>query len=507
VKAKNGNNEETAFGLSAGANTCSNPTNGGAIGPFQKVCYGQKPEPITTLVEPANYGGTLEYIWEMSTTGATDGFSEIAGATNKIYQPDSLFTTTWFRRLVRVSCKADWTGAQYSNVLKIKVTCRQIIQIPQGWSYISAFLQPHQPNMTTIWSDIVGANHLTILNGLQGIYAPAPFNINTIGNWNVLKGYKVKMTAPDELVIIGDSLVNPTVSFTAGAHYIPVLTNQSTAIDEVFNDPENDILYMFDAFTNEVYWPEGGINTLTELVPGKGYLANFINPVTLTYPPLTDFYIDNAQNMPPTPGPWPCIRTSDFHLISISREAFADIANADFVGAFDGQGNCVGYASVEKSNNNLLLTVYGDDALTPEIDGIQEGEPIRFRSFGSNNNAEKELTATFNPAFPNADGLYNVNGLSGITGFKESATGVGEEYLSSGVQVYPNPATDELNIIYPYSGIPVNVSLISADGKIVKTSVLSQSQTKIYIQDLQPGIYILKMKSDKSLIMKRVVVN
>ena len=47
------------------------------------------------------------------------GFSDITSATAAGYQPPALTDTTWFRRLARVSCKPDWTGAVASNVVKI----------------------------------------------------------------------------------------------------------------------------------------------------------------------------------------------------------------------------------------------------------------------------------------------------------------------------------------------------------------------------------------------------
>ncbi len=404
----------------------------------------------------------------------------------------------------------------YSDTANVSVTLSiQVINIPQGWSYISSYLRPSDSNIVNMWSDIVGANHLGILTGVQGIYAPPPLCINTLGNWDVLKGYKVKMSVQDELIVSGDSLVDKTVPFSAGVHLIPVLTNQTTPLDEVILSPATDVLYMLDIYSNLVYWPGGGINTLTELVPGKGYLANFKNPLTLTYPPMSNFILDDATSLPPAPGPWACNRTSNVHLISVSFEAIKDLQNAGYIGAFDSQGNCVGYAQIEKLGQNILLTVYGDEPITTENDGLMEGEMLRFRIFDINKYSEKELTATFNPTYPNMNGLFAINGLSGISWFKESPTGVGVNDLAASVQVYPNPAKDVVSITLTgfnpetsgLSGLKkgLTATLLTAEGKLAKTFSITSPTTQLDVSDLQPGIYLLKITSENQVVVKRVV--
>ena len=399
-----------------------------------------------------------------------------------------------------------------SGIEEVEVTLSiQVIEIPQGWSYISSYLTPTDPNIVNMWDEIVAANNLSILTGVNGIYAPAPFFINTLQNWDVMKGYKVKMHQSDELVIAGDSLNDKTVDLLPGLHIIPVLTNQTTDLDEVFDTPETDILYMLDIYTNQVYWPGGGINTLTELVPGKGYVANFKNPVTLTYPPLSNFTVDNSQPLPPADGPWPCVRTSNYHLISISAQAVNDLQNADYIGAFDSQGNCVGYAALEKTGKNILLTVYGDEPITPENDGLMEGEMLCFRSFDINENSEKGLIASFNLVFPNTDGLFYANGLSGISGFKESSTGIGENNPATSVEVYPNPAKDVLNITLTgfktLSGLEkgLTATLLTTEGKVVKTYPITSPITQMDVSGLQTGIYLLKIETTDQIVVKRVV--
>jgi hypothetical protein len=57
-----------------------------------------------------------------------------------------------------------------------------------------------------------------------GIYWP-PYNTNTIGNWNVEKGYKLKLNNAQEFTIRGDTLLSRSINLGQGYHIVPVLSN------------------------------------------------------------------------------------------------------------------------------------------------------------------------------------------------------------------------------------------------------------------------------------------
>lgn len=100
---------------------CINPTSGGTISSNQTICSGSSPSGLTSSTLPSGYTGTLEYKWQSSTTSASSGFSDIATSNSASYSPGALTTTTWFKRLARVTCMSNWTGAAESNVLQITV--------------------------------------------------------------------------------------------------------------------------------------------------------------------------------------------------------------------------------------------------------------------------------------------------------------------------------------------------------------------------------------------------
>ena len=101
--------------------SCVNPTNGGAIATAQTICSGGDPAAFTSTT-PTGHIGTLEYKWQSSTTDATTeaGFSDISPSeTSETFDPPTgLTTTTWYRRLARVTCETTWLK---SNVVEITV--------------------------------------------------------------------------------------------------------------------------------------------------------------------------------------------------------------------------------------------------------------------------------------------------------------------------------------------------------------------------------------------------
>ena len=101
---------------------CINPTVGGTIATVQTICSGTAPAAFTNTVSPSGENGTLEYVWQSSTTSSSSGFSDIASSNTDAFTPVATITqTTWFKRLARVSCKSSWTGAAESNVIQVDV--------------------------------------------------------------------------------------------------------------------------------------------------------------------------------------------------------------------------------------------------------------------------------------------------------------------------------------------------------------------------------------------------
>ena len=109
------------YGFIASYATCINPLAGGTIAAAQNGTTPFNPAAFTSSAAASGQTGTLEYKWQSSTTRNSAGFADIASSNAATYDAGALTVTTWFKRLARVSCSADWTGAVESNVIEVTV--------------------------------------------------------------------------------------------------------------------------------------------------------------------------------------------------------------------------------------------------------------------------------------------------------------------------------------------------------------------------------------------------
>jgi len=100
---------------------CTYPSQGGTISRDQFICMNMQPAKLTSIDTASGQTGILEYKWQYSATGLSSDYTDIPGATGLEYQPPVLNTTTWYRRLAKVDCKEDWSGAASSNAVKMTV--------------------------------------------------------------------------------------------------------------------------------------------------------------------------------------------------------------------------------------------------------------------------------------------------------------------------------------------------------------------------------------------------
>src|SRR5690606_27792604 len=70
----------------------------GSIAASQTICYGNDPVAFTQVT--AATGMALTYQWQISTTSAAAGFTDIVGATGITYDaPGPITQNTWYRRV------------------------------------------------------------------------------------------------------------------------------------------------------------------------------------------------------------------------------------------------------------------------------------------------------------------------------------------------------------------------------------------------------------------------
>lgn len=388
---------------------------------------------------------------------------------------------------------------------EIEVICSlQNLFLPEGWSVISGFLDPDEPQLEQMFDAVAG--NLVVLQSVGGMYAPPPLNVNTIGNWNITSGYKLKMLADDEIIFCGDLPENNQLQLAAGFHILPYLSNQPATIGQLFSDPATDILYIFDLYNGLIYWPTGDIFTLTTLWPGLGYQALLLNPAMISFPDYESFFFSakSTKNDPYNNYPWKVKSTGTFHLISISQHA-ADQLTSGFFGVFGEQGNCLGATKIDnEATGNTLLTVFGDDGMTPEKDGAAEGESLFFRFFDEESSSEVVMQPQFDPAMPDAEGVFIAGGMSLVKGFEAFPTAVGERTNTNDIEIFPNPSDGNVTIIANPESF--NLMFRSMDGRVISKHQFRNGETRHQLQNLQKGVYLIQAEWNTGKVFKKLMV-
>ncbi len=117
------------------------------------------------------------------------------------------------------------------------------------------------------------------------------------------------------------------------------------------------------------------------------------------------------------------------------------------------------------------------------------------------------LSPELNPEGSQAFGLYYtlVDGTTGAFPVYVMRTGAD---LMGNDMVYPNPATDKININVP-AGFNGNVSVVSINGQVLKNMQINSEvgeNIQLNIADLATGIYTVNLNSASGLITNKIVV-
>ena len=99
---------------------CINPVNSGTISSAQSGCSPFDPLEIT-VTDPTGNDGILEYQWQASTDSISFANLSTGTYTATTYDPDPLTVSTWYRRLVKVTCESAWTSSD-----TVKITVNQL---------------------------------------------------------------------------------------------------------------------------------------------------------------------------------------------------------------------------------------------------------------------------------------------------------------------------------------------------------------------------------------------
>jgi hypothetical protein len=247
----------------------------------------------------------------------------------------------------------------------------QTITLVQGYSIISTFIDPVNPNVATVFSPL-GTDVILIKDEMGNPYWPY-FGLNNVGNMDIGEGYVVNMSVAHTLEIEGTQVVPEVtpVSLPIGWSLFGYL--RTSPMDAtVALSPVVANINVVKTGSGLVYWPAFGYNSIGNLAPGMGYKARMMAADVLYYP--ANLAVTSKSNIAvPLNKVYTNIQATGSDMtLGIPASAWENApAIGDEVAIFTESGMLVG-AGVY-TGENLAITIWGNNSETAYTDGMVEG--------------------------------------------------------------------------------------------------------------------------------------
>jgi hypothetical protein len=375
----------------------------------------------------------------------------------------------------------------------------QRVDMPIGWSGISSYIIPADPQIENIMSTV--HDKFFIIKNMSEVYWPS-HNMNTIGNWQSHSGYMVKCSQNIHVNFIGSIDENRTIELNEGWNLIPVLTCQSVEINELFGEVIGNLEVVKDIANSGVYWPSQGIGTLLHLEPGKAYLVKVDAPTSVTFPICESKQYEASSRSIPKNCPWIMVNpTPSSHIIAFPSSVLQEFELGDFVGVFNPDGLCAGFVEIQDIQSNYAIVAYANDDLTDATDGLLANDPFVFKYFRSSIAKEYSLISEFSNDQPNDD-LFVNEGLSKVESLTIDYTAVTNGSMLFGV--FPNPSNGYVNISINNSQ-PIYLEVVNQLGQVIYKRLVEANDV-INTSSWAGGVYIFRFFGEDRVESKKIIV-
>ena len=280
----------------------------------------------------------------------------------------------------------------------------QEIILPQDWFIFSTYLTPVNTDMESIFQSI-SDNVIIVKNYTGNVFWPS-ININSIGSIEDGQAYYVKMLNEDTLKLSGNRIENNlSINIPNDWYYLAYLNDIPESTVDMMA-PIVDEIIILKNYSGDVYWPEFNLNGIGDMQPGWGYSIKTNNPVEFIYPDLqiarsiyNESELDNDHHF---------LNTGNNMTIALPDDIWITSPNSgDELFIKSQKGNIVGYAKYREGGT--VITAWGDDQTTTEIDGLKIGEKLHFQLFRNNENTVEKIEIL---SWKEGSGVYTVNGIS-----------------------------------------------------------------------------------------------
>ncbi|MBI9039297.1 MAG: T9SS type A sorting domain-containing protein, partial [Bacteroidales bacterium] len=365
----------------------------------------------------------------------------------------------------------------------------QTFNLGFGFQFISSAVDPIDPDMTVVMADVLNDNLDFVRNSLgQTLRKIGPNWVNGIGDWIVDEGYLVKMFADDSFTIMG-APVNPSTPIPVVfgfqfVSYLPADPMDALLAFETIIGDDLDFIRNSQGQTLRKIGPIW-VNGIGDASPGEGYLVKMFADGEIIYPAAAKS--SGKTTVAPT------------HLIFEGGNAAEPVYTlyinglgiGDEVAAYNGD---VILGSMSVVSNNVFENDLPIFSQLVSGQGYVAGEPISLKVWSNDNVvvADFEMESVYNSyvsnVYPSNDGEYSVVNIT------RGATLTGE------LVIYPNPATNMINISSPNQ--LNNVVIFNNVGQ----SVYEGNSTTINTSNFNAGVYIIRIETTNGIETQKFTI-
>jgi len=380
------------------------------------------------------------------------------------------------------------------------------------WQYISSNIYHIDSTVSVVMSEV--EDNLGEMISGDDTYNPS-LQVNSIETWRTIKGYQVYMTEDDTLTITGPQ-VDPQDHVIALVQnqwpIIAYLSEQASPIGTALADVPRII--MAKNSLGQIYYPAYSVNQIGNMNPGEGYKISVSSSSSTFRFPSTGL----------APNPDVNLTTE---LLAPERELFfnptmygtgnsavfvvrsSDFKHNDEVGVITNDGLLVGSGIVE--GENLVITVWGDDRATADVDGALDGQKVKVLYYSSVEkrtyelDIEKMVDLHKGKVFDSSL-MYFEDAIIHLDTEIKEYKGVENSIEGGRLIISPNPAKDLVSISIPKLDMKrYTLSIFNNLGtklfeKTADNYESSSFNVEINIKDFPSGAYTLRLQDGKKLL-------
>ncbi len=376
----------------------------------------------------------------------------------------------------------------------------QTIAIEPGFQFVSSRIDPEDPDMMVVVNEILNDDFEYIRNSQGAMLRKiGPNWVNGIGDWIGTEGYLIKTNAAGQFIVEGSLIpVDTPIGVITGFQFISYLPDtEMDALDAFSSIIGDNLLYVrsSDGSMLRKIGPNW-VNGIGNCLPSEGYLVKMSADAVLIYP--AEGKSANLNKIKPTHFQSDGGNAAD-PVYTIYVEG---LEIGDEIAVFD--ANKMVGASVIISKNVLDNSIPVFSTLN-EGEGFKSDNPVSIVVWDAQNQTEVSANYTFineyannytNTTFPSIDGEFSIINVT------KARNGLNSELE---ISLYPNPASDLLNIISNYN--IKRIKVLNFVGQIILNNDINETTLIINTSTYKAGIYIFQIETDKGIITQKVSIN